>query len=356
MFKRVARRQERQERDEEMGLDAETKEVLGLHDTDSEESSSSSGSEDDSDAEEEVGGVIPVVESETEDEDEDEGLSEHDEGSEEDAHSDDDQEPQLSVAEALKDPLYLISLEPEVRACIACRGKLLKNAIMCEVHRSSNAHVRRYKRFTELAQQAGLETDVRDIVSQLSAGPEKSADAAVSRRAKKRQDKLAKVKAKREKQKQMKAKGIAGKKERAAKATAGAPEAEGEAKPATRPAKKRKLEEEGDAQPTGTDSKPRTSEQTTKSPAATAESLELVKKSKAERKVHEAKSPMIKSSSPSPPEKARQSLPLKPPKSAMSTKDSRPKASKPARVTKGSDKSSVLSNGKKRKRLQKDTA
>ena len=37
MFKRVQKRQRKQEKEEELGLDSEIKEVLGLQDTDSEE-------------------------------------------------------------------------------------------------------------------------------------------------------------------------------------------------------------------------------------------------------------------------------------------------------------------------------
>ncbi|KAH9930022.1 uncharacterized protein B0H18DRAFT_159283 [Fomitopsis serialis] len=358
MFKRVARRQERQERDEEMGLDAETKEVLGLHDTDSDESSSSSGSEDDSDA-----GEDDDAESADEkdgDEDGDEGASEQDEESEGDADSDnasevsDAGEPPLSVSEALKDPLYFISLEPEVRACVACPGKLLKNSTMCEVHRSSNAHVRRYKRFVELAQPAGPETDVRDIVSLLSAGTgaEKSADTELSKRAEKRQNKLAKVKAKRTKQKLMKARGIAFKKDRAAKASAPDSEGEGEAKPAA-PAKKRKLEAGADGQLTG--GQPRSTKKAATSPVESTNSPPQVKKGKAERKAQNAE--VVVSSPPSPNDEPSHPLPSKPPKNAKRTKGSFPNASDSTRqASKGPGKPSVPSIGKKRKRIQKDSA
>ncbi|KZT73613.1 hypothetical protein DAEQUDRAFT_754437 [Daedalea quercina L-15889] len=248
MFKRVARRQRKQERDEEMGLDAETKQVLGLHDTDSDESSSSSESESgiDTGDENEINGAGDVDDDDEDEEDGDggEGLSDQDEESVDyDAsEASEEEEPPLSVQEALRDPLYIISLDPEIRACIACPGKLLKNPTMCEVHRSSNAHVRRYKRFTELARQASPDADIRDIASQLSAGPEKNTEAGLSKRAEKRQAKLARLKARRAKQKVMKAKGIAWKKEKAAKASTAASGEEGGAKPASPPAKKRKLE------------------------------------------------------------------------------------------------------------------
>lgn len=134
MFKRVAKRQRRQERDEAMGLDAETKEVLGLQDTDSEDSySEDSDSESgDESATEDIGAV--------DDEDTHGDGSDEDEFVDMDNGSDvsDDGGPPLSIQAALDDPLYIISLELDIRACITCPGKLLKNPTMCEVHRSSN--------------------------------------------------------------------------------------------------------------------------------------------------------------------------------------------------------------------------
>jgi hypothetical protein len=45
MFKRAARRVKKKEREEALGLDEDMKEVLGMHDTDSEESNSDSDSD-----------------------------------------------------------------------------------------------------------------------------------------------------------------------------------------------------------------------------------------------------------------------------------------------------------------------
>ena len=142
MFKRVAKRQRRQERDEAMGLDAETKEVLGLHDSDSDDSSTSSTSDVEADSEDEDAEVDAEATDEGDDEDENapEDGSDEDESADTDDESEasDDEGPPLSIQAALDDPLYIISLEPDIRACITCPGKLLKNPTMCEVHRSSN--------------------------------------------------------------------------------------------------------------------------------------------------------------------------------------------------------------------------
>jgi hypothetical protein len=51
MFKRVAKRAKRKEKEEALGLDEEMKEALGMHETDSEESDSSSEDGSGSDSE-----------------------------------------------------------------------------------------------------------------------------------------------------------------------------------------------------------------------------------------------------------------------------------------------------------------
>lgn len=133
MFKRVEKRRRKKEEEEELGLDEDMKEVLGIHDTDSEESDSDS---EQSDSEDDVvgGGDENDEEEELEEGDLEEGS---DDGGEESASE--DGEPAITVQEALRDPVYLISLQPEVKGCIACPGKLLKGGKMVGVHRTSNA-------------------------------------------------------------------------------------------------------------------------------------------------------------------------------------------------------------------------
>jgi hypothetical protein len=130
MFKRVEKRRRKKEEEEKLGLNEDMKEVLGMHDTDSEESDSDSDqsvSDDDAAS----GG------------EEDEEIEEGDfkegsiHGGEERAGE--DGEPAITVQEALRDPVYLISLQPEVKACIVCPGKLLKGRKMVGLHRQSNA-------------------------------------------------------------------------------------------------------------------------------------------------------------------------------------------------------------------------
>jgi hypothetical protein len=47
----------------------------------------------------------------------------------------------MTLEEALRDPIYLVSMDPEVKACVVCPGKLLKNFKMSGVHLSSHVRV-----------------------------------------------------------------------------------------------------------------------------------------------------------------------------------------------------------------------
>lgn len=237
MFKRVNKRLQKQQKDEELGLDADTKAALGLQDdSGSDDFLSSDSDTDDSDPEdpnEEEGGEEHLAAGESDEEDEVE-----DEVDESDAD-----EPPVSLTEALKDPLYTISLEPEIKACVSCPGRLLKNPTMEEVHRSSNAHVRRYKKFRQVAGERSLDTDVRDILKEISAGPEKQNTDKLSKRAMKRQKKQASVKSKRQKQKELKAKGIARKQEKATAKAESTPVSE----PSTAEPQKKRKRDDGDS-------------------------------------------------------------------------------------------------------------
>ncbi|KAJ6624068.1 hypothetical protein B0H10DRAFT_2008374 [Mycena sp. CBHHK59/15] len=139
MFKRVEKRRRKQEEEDELGLDDNMKEVLGMNDTDSDESDSDS---DDSSEEEKV------------EQEQDEEEADVDEDEDEDSSDDEDEgdEPPISVEEALKDPVYIVSLQPDVKACIACPGRVLKSAEVVSVHRASKAHDRRFRQFASLAQ------------------------------------------------------------------------------------------------------------------------------------------------------------------------------------------------------------
>ncbi|KAJ7364357.1 hypothetical protein DFH08DRAFT_930319 [Mycena albidolilacea] len=240
MFKRVDKRRKRQEEEEELGLDEDMKEVLGLNDTDSDESDSDDNSESESEADD----GADEVEGEEGDEEDDEDSSDE-EGEE---------EPPISVEEALRDPVYVVSIEPDVKACITCPGKLLKNAEILRLHRASKAHDRRWRQFRDFAKSSNAppSSNAWDVLKQRAEEQPKlslTEGSAVSKRNQKREEQKAKNVARREKKREANAKRKA--KEAAALASgadsSGSPQKDSSAlkntdSPASaRPTKKRKL-------------------------------------------------------------------------------------------------------------------
>lgn len=137
MFKRVQKRVAKREREEELGITAEVKEVMGLNDTDSDESQSDSDADDsndedisENDPDSDAGLVANSRKRKRafEDEDGDEEANE----SSEDGDGDDDQS--ITVSQALENPLHPTS---RFKACVICPGKLLKNEPMEQTHLSS---------------------------------------------------------------------------------------------------------------------------------------------------------------------------------------------------------------------------
>lgn len=142
MFKRVEKRQERKEREDELGLDSETKEILGMHDTDSDESDSDS--EDSSDGGAEAEELDDDIEDDSEEffsdsEPEEPEIEDNLAASGNDSDSEPSVEiPSLTISEAVANPIYPDTTNPEWSACIVCPGKLLKSLNAVSVHRESN--------------------------------------------------------------------------------------------------------------------------------------------------------------------------------------------------------------------------
>ncbi|KDQ24428.1 hypothetical protein PLEOSDRAFT_1085623 [Pleurotus ostreatus PC15] len=148
------KRIQKKEKEAELGLDDDTKEILGFNDTDSDESDSSGvDSEDEDSDDEELSKLLeePVVG------DRDEGPIEADEESEADwdagAESDTDEVSKVTVQEALNDPIYVSSLDAGAGEwqCVVCPGKIFKGSKMIDAHRESKAHKRRFTNFSKLA-------------------------------------------------------------------------------------------------------------------------------------------------------------------------------------------------------------
>jgi len=176
MFKRVDKRRRKKEEEEKLGLDEEVKEILGIHDTDSEESDSDSDSDDGEEDEEEE-------EEESVADDEEMNFGEEDEDDEE------EEDPSITVSQALKDPLYVVSVLPDIKACIVCPGKLLKSIRMVQLHRTSNAHIRRFKRFSDSSADAKPNDNAWDILKRDSKTKPKlslTTSSGVSKRAEKK--------------------------------------------------------------------------------------------------------------------------------------------------------------------------
>ncbi|KAJ7170928.1 hypothetical protein C8R43DRAFT_71737 [Mycena crocata] len=196
MFKRVEKRRRKQEEEEELGLDEDMKEVLGMNDTDSDESDSDS---DESESEAEPGAV--------------EGVDgEENEEDEEDSSEDGDaaEEPPISVKEALRDPVYIVSLQPDVKACIVCPGKVFKSDEILKSHRASKAHERRWRQFIAFAKSANPapETNAWDLLKLKAEEQPKLSliPSTVSKRSEKRERQKAKMEARREKKREAKKK------------------------------------------------------------------------------------------------------------------------------------------------------
>ena len=145
MFKRVEKKLTRKKEEEELGITEEIKEAIGFNDLDSssdESEASSSGSSPKTSSKRKLS---------LEDDDElDAGSDGRGSGVSYDSEEDDnDYEAgvQMTVEEALHNPLYIISLQPDIRGCIVCPRKLLKNDIMISVHVKSQ--VRRVPIYAE---------------------------------------------------------------------------------------------------------------------------------------------------------------------------------------------------------------
>ncbi|GLB40350.1 hypothetical protein LshimejAT787_0802210 [Lyophyllum shimeji] len=167
MFKRVEKRRRKREEEEELGLDEDMKEVLGMHDTDSEESASDSDESSDG-----AGSSVVSVDGAFE---EGEDLDEVDDASES------GEEEQPVITESFS------------------RVQKWSRFTECPMH----AHERRFKLFKSLASRAKPGDNAWDVLREHAekATPSLAAPSEDSKRTQKRKARAALRKAKREKQK-----------------------------------------------------------------------------------------------------------------------------------------------------------
>ena len=126
---------------------------MALNDTDPEESVSESDSSSDRDS---------AVEQLDEEDIEDSGEESGDDDAEESTQA------RISLSDAFRDPVYVMSLDPDIRACILCKDKVIKGTVMSQLHKTSTgctflkheyirmfripqAHKRRFDRFKSLS-------------------------------------------------------------------------------------------------------------------------------------------------------------------------------------------------------------
>ena len=143
MFKRIEKRLKRREEERQLGIDDETRDILGLNDTDSEESESDSdlsidafeaeGFEDDNESEEVWGGIGG------DDTDQESDGSEEGEDEEEDAGPRRIAFPVITAQQALDDPIYAHPTQDNDHLCSICPGKTLVNAQTISQHLASKA-------------------------------------------------------------------------------------------------------------------------------------------------------------------------------------------------------------------------
>ncbi|CAE6409318.1 unnamed protein product [Rhizoctonia solani] len=181
MYKRINKRIRKKEKEEELGLDEETKEILGMQETDSDESDSSDEEQSDEGSEESdtdgeaslAGGRSRRGHKQLSDGGSSEvgsssGAEAEDSEVGDEEMAEDEDEPPMTISKALEDPLYPIQKGSDVQGCILCPGKELKHTKMALVHVESSSHLRRMKRFAALAARIGNEEeDPRLLVTAL---------------------------------------------------------------------------------------------------------------------------------------------------------------------------------------------
>jgi len=135
MFKRVEKKLARKKEQEELGITEEIKEAIGINDLDSSsdesEASSSSSSPKFSSKRKR-----PLDDEEVDASSDGQGSDVSD-GPEDDDDDDYEVGVQMTIEEALHNPLFIVSIQPDIRGCVVCPHKLLKNDMMASVHMRS---------------------------------------------------------------------------------------------------------------------------------------------------------------------------------------------------------------------------
>ena len=140
MFKRVEKKLAKKKEEEELGITEEIKEAIGLNGVDSDDSTSDESEASSSSSTPPIPSKLNhSSEEELDDGSDESAYGEYGSGASEDA-GDDEYElagVRMTVEEALHNPLFIVSIQPDIRGCILCSRKVLKNDIMASVHTRS---------------------------------------------------------------------------------------------------------------------------------------------------------------------------------------------------------------------------
>ncbi|KAF8630786.1 hypothetical protein AX15_002717 [Amanita polypyramis BW_CC] len=193
MFKRVEKRLKKREQVERLGIDDETRDILGLNDIDSSESDSGS---------ELSGSDVNVFQDDVESSDD-----EDERGSDEEDETPSHFAFQIFTAQqALEEPIYAHPTQRNAHLCAICPGKTLVSLQSIVQHQASKAHVRRSNNITKLAAlPENADGSLTDLLQQLYGGPRPGSQpqegGGTSKRAEKKQKAAARRKVEREKRK-----------------------------------------------------------------------------------------------------------------------------------------------------------
>ena len=138
MFKRVEKRLAKKKEEEELGITEEIKEAVGLNGLDSDDSTSDESEASSSSSTPQIPSKRKRPFEEEIDDGSDSAFGGRGSSASADEFDDEDEpDVQMTVEEVLHNPLFITSIQPDIRGCIVCPRKVLKNDTMVSVHTTS---------------------------------------------------------------------------------------------------------------------------------------------------------------------------------------------------------------------------
>ena len=137
MFKRVEKRLAKKREEEELGITEEIKEAVGLNGLDSDDSTSDESEASSSSSTPQVPSKRKRPFEEELDDGSDSAFGGCSSSASADEFDEDEPDVQMTVEEVLHNPLFITSIQPDIRGCVVCPRKVLKNDTMVSVHTMS---------------------------------------------------------------------------------------------------------------------------------------------------------------------------------------------------------------------------